>query len=374
MAEHSYGTHENIVFRILSAIGIVCVVMGHLGCKLLGVDSWLPYYSFHMPLFSFISGYFYNEKYDREPLNWLLKKIKTVLVPFYFWAFIYLLIQTWLRHQFGVTLGLPFSIYNWIMAPWVKTQVVGFYIATWYMLALFIEEVVYVLIRWMGKNCNNKRYEDTILLCIFLIQAVVIILVNKNIQEQWCKVWLRSFFLILFFHSGYFYRIYFNDNERKHLKLLLPVGLGIRTYLMIKYGNCEFDVWNCEFNYSWWIVLFMSYTGIIFWLSIAKWMVPIVSANGIVVFLGRHTREIMTHHLFAYFMIKGIIGYTQRFFNLNSKFDFALYKKEIYYHYLPAGIQLLYVILTLLLVCAWIKMVKKGRNIISNYKGTLFNG
>ena len=73
MAEHSYGTHENIVFRILSAIGIVCVVMGHLGCKLLGVDSWLPYYSFHMPLFSFISGYFYNEKYDREPFNWLLK-------------------------------------------------------------------------------------------------------------------------------------------------------------------------------------------------------------------------------------------------------------------------------------------------------------
>ena len=38
----------------LAAIGIICVVMGHVGCFLLKRDSWVLLYLFHMTLFAYI--------------------------------------------------------------------------------------------------------------------------------------------------------------------------------------------------------------------------------------------------------------------------------------------------------------------------------
>ena len=54
----SYKQAYNLAFGVLSCIGILCVVMGHMGCDLLSLNGWLPYAAFHMPLFFFISGYF----------------------------------------------------------------------------------------------------------------------------------------------------------------------------------------------------------------------------------------------------------------------------------------------------------------------------
>ena len=39
---------ENREFRILSAVGIVLVVAGHLGYNLFDIGELFPYYSFHV--------------------------------------------------------------------------------------------------------------------------------------------------------------------------------------------------------------------------------------------------------------------------------------------------------------------------------------
>ena len=41
--------------RVLQFLGIIFVVMGHVRCQFFTADSWFPYYSFHMPLFSFFT-------------------------------------------------------------------------------------------------------------------------------------------------------------------------------------------------------------------------------------------------------------------------------------------------------------------------------
>ena len=53
---------ENKEFRILSAIGIILVVAGHLGYDLFDIGGLFPYYSFHVFIFLFVSGYFYREE------------------------------------------------------------------------------------------------------------------------------------------------------------------------------------------------------------------------------------------------------------------------------------------------------------------------
>ena len=42
------GHYENKEFRILSAIGMILVVAGHLGFNVFDVGGLFPYYSFHV--------------------------------------------------------------------------------------------------------------------------------------------------------------------------------------------------------------------------------------------------------------------------------------------------------------------------------------
>lgn len=51
----------NYKFKFLYTIGIIFIVAGH--CKNGGISifyEWFPPYSFHLALFMFASGYFYN--------------------------------------------------------------------------------------------------------------------------------------------------------------------------------------------------------------------------------------------------------------------------------------------------------------------------
>lgn len=64
--------------------GILCVILGHISFHSLSI--WI--YSFHIPLFFFLSGYLFNEK--RSFIPFLRKKIKTLLIPYVFFSFLYI--------------------------------------------------------------------------------------------------------------------------------------------------------------------------------------------------------------------------------------------------------------------------------------------
>ena len=45
-------------FTILSALAMLLVILGHINWDILGRSPLLPYYSYHVMIFVFISGYF----------------------------------------------------------------------------------------------------------------------------------------------------------------------------------------------------------------------------------------------------------------------------------------------------------------------------
>ena len=65
---------KNLQFCILSAVGMILVVMGHVEEGMLTVGGLFPYYSFHIALFLFISGYFYREEEERKRRFWEERK------------------------------------------------------------------------------------------------------------------------------------------------------------------------------------------------------------------------------------------------------------------------------------------------------------
>ena len=86
----------NKKMMILSFFGIIFVVIGHLTGSLT-ISKLFPYYSFHMVLFIFISGYFYKEEYANNLYKkdgYFINRFKKFVIPYYFWNFIYGLFVT----------------------------------------------------------------------------------------------------------------------------------------------------------------------------------------------------------------------------------------------------------------------------------------
>lgn len=72
------GTKKrNESFDILRGIGIIIMVMGHIGFGNV-FDKYI--HTFHMPIFFFVSGYFFNMKDNFK--SFFLHQLKTIMVPY----------------------------------------------------------------------------------------------------------------------------------------------------------------------------------------------------------------------------------------------------------------------------------------------------
>jgi len=82
----------------MKAIGIMCVVAGH---SLTGsaIEHFVGL--FHMPLFFFVSGYLFKEKYIINPKAFLGRKLKSLWLPTFKWIAIVILL-----HNFLFTIGV----------------------------------------------------------------------------------------------------------------------------------------------------------------------------------------------------------------------------------------------------------------------------
>ena len=83
---------------IVKGIGIILVVMGHAGCPV------LPHgiiYSFHMPLFFFLSGLFINRQCEKDFCTYVKKNFRSLLLP-YFYFNILSIIETIKRRKMNI--------------------------------------------------------------------------------------------------------------------------------------------------------------------------------------------------------------------------------------------------------------------------------
>ena len=80
----------NKAVSISKGIGILLMVIGHAGCPNY-MRSFI--YVFHMPLFFFLSGYCFKERYFSEPRTFLLKRIKGLYLPYIKYALLFLLLH-----------------------------------------------------------------------------------------------------------------------------------------------------------------------------------------------------------------------------------------------------------------------------------------
>lgn len=86
-------SNNNIRISILKGYGILLVVIGHAICNG-GAYSFHNFiYLFHLALFYYASGYLYKDKYASDAKSFLLKRIKSLYIPYVMYGSVFLLLH-----------------------------------------------------------------------------------------------------------------------------------------------------------------------------------------------------------------------------------------------------------------------------------------
>lgn len=141
----------NMTFGLLAGLAIVMVVAGHLGYEIMTVGGLFPYYSFHVPLFLFISGYFYGENAEEHPAAYMKKKIVRLLLPYFIWNLVYGLLA-WLLRTKGFTMGEEIGIRTLFLAPFLHGYQFIYNYAAWFVPVLFVIEMMNLFMRILMKR------------------------------------------------------------------------------------------------------------------------------------------------------------------------------------------------------------------------------
>ncbi|MGL5692432.1 MAG: acyltransferase family protein [Peptostreptococcaceae bacterium] len=268
---------ESYYMNVVKFIGIIMVVAGHTGFNLFDLIS-IPYgdnselfpaYSYHMPLFIFISGYFFNLGKNNNLKSFINKKISTLIVPYYMTNVFYGVFTSLLVAQGLFTKSEDVNLYNIIIEPWVSGYQFNLNGPGWFVLFIFLVQVIYLLI--------------------------------------------RTSFGFQFYHMGYMYR--------KYLKGKVPLNmLSFITLIIIKLifievaGNYTFSMRALVFRNSVVLPLIVSILGIYYVLYLAKFilyissLIPSSYIKDVINYIGSNTWAIMMHHMTVNFMYIKIIG------------------------------------------------------------------
>lgn len=325
----------NQEFLVLQAIAIILVVIGHgKGGALTPFSDWFPIYSYHMPLFVFISGYFYKQGSEQHILQFLMKKAKSLLLPYFIWNFVYGLVILLFHKLEWIQYGQEPNLYNIFVEPWLLGQQFSFNCAAWFVLTLFLVQTVYILLQRLFLHVKGKNW---LLLCLFTLFGCGVIWYSKTPNMVNFVIALgKILFFLQFYHWGHLYRYYLEERLPKKYFLYLCLFFVIQLFLLKFVDQFNFWVYRCYFPGTRYIVepILTSFTGIGFWLCIVKLLGPSVQKSKIVRYIGQNTWSVMMHHPIWFFAINCLLWGLSSPLNL-SGFNIQAFQTEIWYTYSP---------------------------------------
>lgn len=331
---------KNEDILVLMALGILFVVLGHKG----GINiltEWFPYYSFHMPLFIFVAGYLFKEKYVDSVKEYIIRKFKNLMVPYYCWNLFYGVTVVILQYFEVVKFGAKLNLYNFFVMPFVHGHQFSLNVAMWFVPQLFSVQVIYIIWRKLQKK-SGVNFNEWFVLLIFLILGLGgVWLVNHDfVTNHWRRFLFRTLFFLPFFHFGYLYRVKLEVKDKLNSLIYFAVIFIVQFALIKAYGKITFNAITNYYPSKIILPYLTSVTGIMFWLRVSKILSPILSKSQYVKYLGENTWTVMTHHQFVFFIINFFFYCLLPYVDLQS-FSVDKFQHNAWYGYHPGKWQFL---------------------------------
>lgn len=230
---------------IVKGFAIILVMIGHSGMFLFIKDKALLnsiIYSFHMPLFFIVAGFFMKEKVSFK------KAIKRLLVPFFiasiFWIFIAsFLVQlpTYFRSQelYPYSYDFILQFEKFLKAIFFATRIDIVGTGLWFLIALFVGRLLWFVFQDLLKLKVTVWY-------ILIVLVINFLLYNYLTLAQTHFYWMfpQSILAYLFMLFGnYYYKNNFVE-KTTHLDVFV---LAVITFFVIKW-NGRIDMSSFAFN------------------------------------------------------------------------------------------------------------------------------
>lgn len=350
----------NYTFGVLSAFAIIFVVVGHLHYDVFTLDGLFPYYSYHMMLFMFISGYFYKQEHEKHIGLFLLKKVKRLVIPYFVWNVFYGILVTVLK-QFGFTIGSKMNYWTLLVQPFINGHQFYFNLAAWFLLALFIIEVVYLLIRKIVRLIIKNDYVALpILFAIFMVMGLMITKFSmEGNNHSWNLILIRTLFFLPFYCFGNMYKEILEKWDKINNYLYFAIILAMQFVLIMYYGKvptCS-TVFGIFYHnpISHYLTAFI---GIAFWYRVARIIAPVVKKDGWLIYLGKNSFTVMMHHLAILYGYMMVMVFISRHSGLFADIDVNVIKTTQGAWYLPNGNYHFYLVYLVLVIVTCIVMCK----------------
>lgn len=252
---------------IAKGIAIFLVVLGHTYRGNI-VQNWL--YSFHMPLFFFISGWLYEGKNNFEDgfPKFVLKRTRRLLIPY----FVFLM----LNFVYWIIVERHFRSFD--RGP------------LWFLPVLLIDECIVAVVVNEIKNNNRKK------LCAFLFFVVILLCIgNLGIDYDGIIGWMvRCYNGIVWYYAGFCVSGYIKEKSERFLinrSSWLYILFFLFLNLLFGCNNGRVDMYENRFNDVFLYVL-AAFSGIFFCFGISA----VIGRNKALEYLGKNSLIIMCTH------------------------------------------------------------------------------
>lgn len=270
---------------IAKALGIILVVYGHSGAPF-----WKFVYLFHMSLFFFVSGYFYQDKYTSNPVRLVVKRIKTLYIPFIKYGIIFTILHNlffninfyselnmWQDssvHYFNSYIDFIKNIIGVLSFAKIEQLLAPF----WFLPVLFCVNILFVGLSYLVQKINITNYIRPILIISLFIMGVVISPQNKVL-----KLMSISLIELLLYYAGYLFK--------KYGKLFIfksYVALGCFAILSICLNFGSINVAAHQIVNPLFFIL-CSLSGIYICLYLSTKITGVIDENNILYYIGKNT-------------------------------------------------------------------------------------
>lgn len=291
---------RNKSLDIAKAIGIILVVIGHSSSP---IGNFI--YLFHMPLFFFISGYFYKEQYSNNIRTLIVKRLKTLYLPFVAYQIAFLLLHNFF-YNINIYSNNPalgnnvVNFYN--LKDFIKSfiriicfirteQLAG---AFWFFITLFIINIMFCLISLCIKHVIKETKQQEIFRAI-----VILISFGLGNACEYLNVHLPqkievAFVVLLFFYSGLLYKKYESKIKIKFSTSVLFLIVLISSSF---YGTLSIST-NENVNPI--FLIYNSFMGIYLMLCISKYLANLNTEFRVLKYIGNNTVIILCLHFLSF--------------------------------------------------------------------------
>lgn len=331
------GSTINMQFALLSALGMFFVVDGHLNNSYLDIGGLFPYYSFHMPLFAFISGYFYKPGSEDGLWGYARRKGVRLLGPYMVYNLLYGIAAQFL-HGAGFAFGGSLSIRNLLIEPFITGHQFEYNLAAWFVPALFLVEMANVLLRRLLKTVARRELgsNEYIVSILYLVIGIagISLAMSGRYQGGWLSL-VRLMFLLPCYQWGTLYRQKLEKKDRMESIWYFAILIAVQFLLVIGGRPLIYSVAFCNGFTGRALPYITAATGIAFWLRVSRIGARAAQGSRAVSYFGRHTFPVMMHHIMALMVLKTIFAAFAKYTPLFVGFSFEQYKADLWYCYFP---------------------------------------